>query len=470
MTLRNKIILLCLFFYVASLGTLFVVNEKFLQRQGQKRTVGLLKSKAEILSSIVLNSVLVGDEETIKSSLEEFSRANPRESVFLALPERRYYFGAAPAEGPLKREGAKLSAGESILESRPGHSLLVFTKPLLTSYSTHRWGNLVLARESQTRIRFLSLAGRRTNQLLFAFSIGLLLLYALFLGHLFRPLEKIKGAVREMVEKKRLDSSLGLSTQDEFSLLAGAIKRLVFRLKIIEKDLLDKTNSLEETVNKNTADLKAVIGQLEEKTKELSTLKRDFLESERNLFLYTMVSGLAHEINNPLTTILGYLELLIAGKKLPGKALAEGEKLYEKLFAMKESLSRLSELHADEEEGELYEMALWVRSTFGHIKGVTVDSSASSFYAFGHRERLAEAFTEWLSISGKAGAQGWRFSFRQRENENRVLLETTFPSVPDEVEIKKASLNLQLKLSQEGNTEWSFQGKTLTLAFLPSSG
>ncbi len=459
MTLRNKIILLCLFFYVASLGTLFVVNEKFLQRQGQKRTVGLLKSKAEILSSIVLNSVLVGDEETIKSSLEEFSRANPRESVFLALPERRYYFGAAPAEGPLKREGAKLSAGESILESRPGHSLLVFTKPLLTSYSTHRWGNLVLARESQTRIRFLSLAGRRTNQLLFAFSIGLLLLYALFLGHLFRPLEKIKGAVREMVEKKRLDSSL-----------AGAIKRLVFRLKIIEKDLLDKTNSLEETVNKNTADLKAVIGQLEEKTKELSTLKRDFLESERNLSLYIMVSGLAHEINNPLTTILGYLELLIAGKKLPGKALAEGEKLYEKLFAMKESLSRLSELHADEEEGELYEMALWVRSTFGHIKGVTVDSSASSFYAFGHRERLAEAFTEWLSISGKAGAQGWRFSFRQRENENRVLLETTFPSVPDEVEIKKASLNLQLKLSQEGNTEWSFQGKTLTLAFLPSSG
>ncbi|OPZ62646.1 MAG: His Kinase A (phospho-acceptor) domain protein [Candidatus Aminicenantes bacterium ADurb.Bin508] len=223
-------------------------------------------------------------------------------------------------------------------------------------------------------------------------------------------------------------------------------------------------------MNKNTADLKAVIGQLEEKTKELSTLKRDFLESERNLSLYIMVSGLAHEINNPLTTILGYLELLIAGKKLPGKALAEGEKLYEKLFAMKESLSRLSELHADEEEGELYEMALWVRSTFGHIKGVTVDSSASSFYAFGHRERLAEAFTEWLSISGKAGAQGWRFSFRQRENENRVLLETTFPSVPDEVEIKKASLNLQLKLSQEGNTEWSFQGKTLTLAFLPSSG
>ena len=101
MTLRNKIILLCLFFYVASLGTLFVVNEKFLQRQGQKRTVGLLKSKAEILSSIVLNSVLVSDEETIKSSLEEFSRANPRESVGLALPERRYYFGAAPAEGPL---------------------------------------------------------------------------------------------------------------------------------------------------------------------------------------------------------------------------------------------------------------------------------------------------------------------------------------------------------------------------------
>ena len=51
--------------------------------------------------------------------------------------------------------------------------------------------------------------------------------------------------------------------------------------------------------------------------KEKLQLERNVLEAEKLSALDTIVGGVAHELNNPLTSILGYTELLLSTEHPP---------------------------------------------------------------------------------------------------------------------------------------------------------
>jgi two-component system NtrC family sensor kinase len=61
-----------------------------------------------------------------------------------------------------------------------------------------------------------------------------------------------------------------------------------------------------------------LVSRLKENIAELKETKDRLIQSDKLALLGEMVSGVAHEINNPLAAIMGYSELLLDGDSIPG--------------------------------------------------------------------------------------------------------------------------------------------------------
>ncbi len=60
---------------------------------------------------------------------------------------------------------------------------------------------------------------------------------------------------------------------------------------------------------------------------EKTRLERQLRQAEKLSALGQMISGVAHELNNPLTTVRGYLELILARRELPDRTRGDLEKV-----------------------------------------------------------------------------------------------------------------------------------------------
>ncbi|MFH2218395.1 MAG: response regulator [Pseudomonadota bacterium] len=92
-------------------------------------------------------------------------------------------------------------------------------------------------------------------------------------------------------------------------------------IKLGAYDYIDKPvdkNNYREAVRKGVQRRHKMLAS--EKTKEqLETVKAQLLQSDKLSAIGELLAGVMHEINNPLTSILGYSELLLSGKGSPEK-------------------------------------------------------------------------------------------------------------------------------------------------------
>ncbi len=117
---------------------------------------------------------------------------------------------------------------------------------------------------------------------------------------LTKPIYKIIDAVRN-VKKNKLDEKVYIDSGDELAELADNINRMM--------DILSKQKELERTIN----------------------------EQSKLVSLGVLASSVAHEVNNPLGVILGYLTF-IEGK------LNREDKIYEYLLEMKKECQRCKKI------------------------------------------------------------------------------------------------------------------------------
>jgi two-component system NtrC family sensor kinase len=76
-------------------------------------------------------------------------------------------------------------------------------------------------------------------------------------------------------------------------------------------------------------DRMALLAKSESSIQNLQRLQAQLVQSEKLVSLGQLVAGAAHEINNPLTAILGYSELLADDASLPDRARATANKIRE---------------------------------------------------------------------------------------------------------------------------------------------
>jgi two-component system NtrC family sensor kinase len=134
------------------------------------------------------------------------------------------------------------------------------------------------------------------------FGIGVLGVFLVLLLSFFittgiiRPLREMVGATRKIAEGD-LSLELPITSKDEIGQLAESFNHMLVRLKQARQELEDYGRVLEEKV--------------EERSQQLRKIQASLMQSEKLASLGRLASGVAHEINSPLTGILTFSHLLM---------------------------------------------------------------------------------------------------------------------------------------------------------------
>lgn len=143
------------------------------------------------------------------------------------------------------------------------------------------------------------------------FWVGVAVLAALVLGTLLarevtRPVSSLATAVSG-IAAGRYDSTARVEGQDELAQLAGAFNHMAKEIRVRDEEIRGHAAQLERRV--------------EEKTRELKDAQEQVERSRRMAALGSFSAGFAHELNNPLTSVIGIGSML--GVELAGSPSSE---------------------------------------------------------------------------------------------------------------------------------------------------
>jgi len=142
------------------------------------------------------------------------------------------------------------------------------------------------------------------RSLMFALIVGTLaFIVAIFFSRsLTRPLEVLMGGMDRVAEGE-LTTQIHVQTRDEIAVLAESFNKMIRDLKQSREELEEINRELESKVKERTA-------QLERQNQAVKSAQEALLRTTRLAAVGEIAGRAAHEVLNPLTTIMGRLEKL----------------------------------------------------------------------------------------------------------------------------------------------------------------
>lgn len=154
-----------------------------------------------------------------------------------------------------------------------------------------------------------------------------------------KPIYKLRDSTFE-ISRGNFDIDLDVTAKGAIGDLAESFRKMTFDLKTSNAKLEKYSHSLEHIVDERTRDLQqkmlelknyneAMLSVLEDSDEakkkleitlnELRSTQEQLIQAGKLSGIGQMAAGVAHEINNPLTSILGYSQLMMSDKSLDSK-------------------------------------------------------------------------------------------------------------------------------------------------------
>ena len=236
-----------------------------------------------------------------------------------------------------------------------------------------------------------------------------------------RPLQELLVGTRRVMAGD-WGYRVGVRDSGEIGELATSFNAMVQELQRHRERLEEYSRSLEERVR--------------ERTEELKRKDEALLQSEKLASLGLLASGVAHELNNPLTSILMNVNLLI-------EEVGETSPLYKDLKTIDADASRckriIDDLRAFSRRRELQkvpcrveavvEQALRIVQHELDLRGIQVEREVEGDLPeiVWDPERMAQVLTNLFINAAQAMEHGGRLAVRARKEGGRLVLEVRDP-------------------------------------------
>jgi two-component system, NtrC family, sensor kinase len=168
-------------------------------------------------------------------------------------------------------------------------------------------------------------------------------------NHLTRPMQLLKDGL-EKISYGNLSHRIEISASNEFSFLGGQFNEMAEKIETMMNEIESTHKDLEKQVHSRTVELKESNKKLQIAIQELRDTQKHIIQTEKQKSLTAIVSGFAHEINNPLTGILGYVDLLTIRDDISPYAREKLVSIQKQALRIKTIIDQLNQLNPDMEQ------------------------------------------------------------------------------------------------------------------------
>jgi signal transduction histidine kinase len=225
--------------------------------------------------------------------------------LYLVDRESRIVASSEPNERPLRPKRLPRTLEGTLPARDLVESYLAGTEPVVGAYAAADPFYLGVVAERPVESAMEPLSRMRWATLFWmVFSGAVAVAVAVGLGRRLANRVGDLAAGARHVAQGRLDTQLAVNARDELGDLAKAFNAMTTSLDAARKEILRQTREIK-------AWNESLERRVEEKTRELREAQDMLLRSRSLAAIGGLGAGVAHEINNPLTAVLGLVQLLL---------------------------------------------------------------------------------------------------------------------------------------------------------------
>ncbi|MCX6556020.1 MAG: ATP-binding protein [Candidatus Aminicenantes bacterium] len=197
---------------------------------------------------------------------------------------------------------------------------------------------------------FIVMGGINAKFLVFLILTVPLLLFIVIVvwtnNHLSKPIQLLKNGI-EKISYGDLSHRISVTSDNEFSFLGSQFNEMAEKIETMMRQIESTHKDLENQVHTRTVELKEANKKLQIAIQELRDTQQHIIQTEKQKSLTAIVSGFAHEINNPLTGILGYVDLLTIRDDITPYTKEKLVSIQKQALRIKTIIDQLNQLNPD---------------------------------------------------------------------------------------------------------------------------
>jgi signal transduction histidine kinase len=156
-----------------------------------------------------------------------------------------------------------------------------------------------------------------------------------------------------MIIRGDMSYRINVEAGEEFALLTDRFNHMAEQLEHMIEEVESNKKDLENQVYRRTEALNTAHEKLKKAMEELKYTQKKIIQAETQKSLTSIVSGFAHEINNPLTGILGYIDLIELNDELSSHSKRRLEGIKDQAVRIKDIIDDLNQLDPEIEQTKM---------------------------------------------------------------------------------------------------------------------
>jgi len=353
-TIRAKFLLYTAVLSIACFAVAALYVRHAVRTSFDKAAVRHVERHARVVAS-VLDAVAPSDfdSESTQGLAERLAEGDPGRLVAFAAADGSLIRYRGPT-WMKERVAASLKgrAPTGFQQARLGRRMMVAIVPIVRqeSHGVRGWLALGMMRDTESRETVRMLA----RLLVFPAALMLLLVALLWIvgTRLVRPMKKLQEGFRRFGHGD-FAYRLAIDTRDEFASLGQQFNDMGEQLQTMMAQIERTQRDLTNQVEIRSRELLETNRKLQEAMVELRSSQQLTLQTEKQKSLTAVVSGFAHEINNPLTGIIGYLDLLALRSDITPPVREKLLSVQKQAQRIKNVIEQLNQLNPDIEQTKL---------------------------------------------------------------------------------------------------------------------